>query len=301
MRFIFNLRPVFLAFSLLFGTIGAAHGGLREGIQADYEKNHERAFREFMFAAVAGSPLAQGKVGSYYALGIGRSVYLDEALHWLNLAGQNDDTTGLVLVAGYLLGGDINVTKDCARGRALALKAAAQQRLDAYSLLASSYLNDACGAPDIPEGIKWTIKSAELGDPNAANDLGLYYWNVSNVNGHIAEAKKWFLMAAQEGHAVAMRNMALSYLANDQAVDKVAAVTWMRLSDKYGINPKETRELDTKDLRTLAESLSPAEQLEVDNRVAQFAPYSRLKEYRAGQYQKELEEAVRWDQDHPAK
>ena len=57
------------------------------------------------------------------------------------------------------------------------------------------------------EGIAWCLKGAKGGDHLAQNRLGWCYQNGVGVKKDLGEAEKWYLMAAQRGYEVAIKNL----------------------------------------------------------------------------------------------
>jgi tetratricopeptide (TPR) repeat protein len=72
---------------------------------------------------------------------------------------------------------------------------------------------------DAANGLKWTIAAADHGDPELQNDLGWQYQNATPKD--IAQARKWYRKAAEQGFGSAQLNLCQSYAAQfnlDQGV-----------------------------------------------------------------------------------
>src|SRR5262249_36489410 len=57
------------------------------------------------------------------------------------------------------------------------------------------------------EKIKRHQKAAEQGNSNSQNELGVFYYYGRGVQQNFQEAIRWFRLAADQGHLVAMRNL----------------------------------------------------------------------------------------------
>jgi len=122
---------------------------------------------------------------------------------------------------------------------------------------------------DIKEAIKWYELSAANGDPSAHRDLGhLYYWgekvpgdyvkarqHLRQANGgvsahsmakmhfyglggsaNMADAEKWFKIAAKLGNILAMRKLAQLYLDGKFGYDDkyIHALSWLMVASHFG-------------------------------------------------------------------
>jgi TPR repeat protein len=52
---------------------------------------------------------------------------------------------------------------------------------------------------DYAEALRWYLRAAELGDPDAQFNVGLIYENGLGVPQDPAEAMKWFALSAEQG------------------------------------------------------------------------------------------------------
>ena len=80
-----------------------------------------------------------------------------------------------------------------------------------------------------------TKKDAESGDADAQNNLGGMYDNGQGVPQDVAEAVKWYRLAADQGYAMAQYNLGVMY-DNGQGVpqDDAEALKWYRLAADQG-------------------------------------------------------------------
>ncbi len=298
MNIISTLRPTVLALSLLCAAVGAAHAGLREGLEAYQARDYARGFKDIEIAAKAGNPVAQGLLGGYSLLGLGRPVDNEKAVHWLTLAAEADDLYGLVMLAKYYYG-DYGVKPDCAKAHGLALRAAEQNSVSAYQVLAESYKSDLCGTQDTREAIKWAAKAAELGDAENAEYVGLYYWQPNSDTRDRDEAYKWLLLGANQGDAHSMVNLVMLNVGKGRPKDLVSTMVWLRLAQKTPYGADRGRDNLNSVNRQWSGELTPAQAQEVDRRVAEFVPQHLLKDRYEQRFQKLIAEAARWDLLHP--
>ena len=94
---------------------------------------------------------------------------------------------------------------------------------------------DAAKAGDYPAAVRHFRVAAELGSPDAQNDLGAMYANGRGVPQHYAEAVRWYRKAAERGHVNAQTNLGLMY-AEGRGVpqDYLAALRWWRKAAEKG-------------------------------------------------------------------
>lgn len=112
---------------------------------------------------------------------------------------------------------------------------------------------------------------AENGDPDAQFRVG--WWYISGQNGEatdLAEALKWFRMAAEEGHAGAQFALGTAYkLGAEGAPDYVLAYKWLCLS---AARTSEDCHAPTRaaNLNTLAAEMTPAQIAEAQRLAVLF-------------------------------
>ncbi len=85
------------------------------------------------------------------------------------------------------------------------------------------------------EAVKWYIKAAELGHADAQFKSGDHYYRGSGVEKDESEAVKWYSKAAEQGHAEAQYNLAICYFAGyGVEKDESEAVKWYRKAAEQG-------------------------------------------------------------------
>ncbi len=283
-----------MAGALAMAIMGSAHAGLKEGVEATRVYDYERGFRELMPAAKAGSPLAQRLVGDYYGLGYGRPIDHTAAMEWFERAAQGNDAEAKAHLGAYYFWNNYGIKRDCPKAVKLLMEAAEQGDPSAATVLSRIYGDDACGPMDAAQSVKWMSKTAALGYPLEAFTVGLHYvQGKGSVRKNITEARKWFLLSANQGYGDAMRSLSILAV-NDK--DLVSAVTWMRLARQAGLSAVDERNLG---IDSYSSQLTKEQQEEVDRRVAGFKPSSEWNTYLRSKWQQMLDEGARWDASHP--
>ena len=85
------------------------------------------------------------------------------------------------------------------------------------------------------EAVRWFRMAAEQGDARGQANLGNMYANGEGVLIDEAEAVRWFRLAAEQGHAGSQLNLGVMY-AKGQGVlkDEAGAARWLRLAAEQG-------------------------------------------------------------------
>jgi TPR repeat protein len=88
---------------------------------------------------------------------------------------------------------------------------------------------------DYKEAVKWWLLAAEQGHADAQYGLGLCYKYGSGVDKDLSEAVKWWLLAAEQGYADAQYGLGWCY-ENGSGVDKdlSEAFKWYSKAAKQG-------------------------------------------------------------------
>lgn len=83
-------------------------------------------------------------------------------------------------------------------------------------------------------------EQAEKGDAKAQNNLGVAYESGEYIPADYAEAKKWYLLAAEQNLAIAQNNLgAMYFFGVGSPADYVEAKKWYQLSADQGYAPSE--------------------------------------------------------------
>jgi TPR repeat protein len=88
---------------------------------------------------------------------------------------------------------------------------------------------------DLAEAAKWFRMAAEQGDPQAQNNLGTMCDQGDGVDKDQAEAVRWFRAAAEQGHVIAQYNLGSMYEHGDGVLaDGPEAVDWYHAAGNQG-------------------------------------------------------------------
>lgn len=199
-----------------------------EGVRQDYEE----AAKWFRKAADQGHAKAQNNLGVRYANGQGVRKSFKEAVKWYR-------------------------------------KAAAQGHATSQNNLGNRYRDGEGVRKSFKEAEKWYRKAADQGHAKAKKNLGELYYKLGNIDYHIADnydtdppgstgieimnratkkkeayvkASKWYLKAANEGHAGAQRKLGMMY-SKGEGVPKndIEAYAWFFLAGADEISILEKR------------------------------------------------------------
>lgn len=83
----------------------------------------------------------------------------------------------------------------------------------------------------IQDGLR---EKAQLGDPLAQFELGVCYYCGNEVEIDVAEALRWFELAAHQGHVKAQFNTAVIYDLSKSEADKSKAIFWYQKAATLG-------------------------------------------------------------------
>ena len=90
-------------------------------------------------------------------------------------------------------------------------------------------------AQDYAEARNWYLKAAEQGVANAQYNLGILYDNGQGVPQDYAEARSWYLKAAEQGDASAQTNLGTKYYNGEGGrQDYKVAYAWFDVAAAQG-------------------------------------------------------------------
>ncbi len=134
---------------------------------------------------------------------------------------------------GYrLLNGVKGVTKNTRKAMKWTLKAANGGHPQAQHNMGTSYRDGTDVAKNWVTAVEWWMKAAIQGHSGARNELGRAYHNGDGVNKDKAEAEKWYRLAAQQGDVGAQFNLGLLLEESDQQDE--AEQCYLRAADQVG-------------------------------------------------------------------
>ncbi|MEK6747200.1 MAG: tetratricopeptide repeat protein [Pseudomonadota bacterium] len=152
---------------------------------------------ELKKAAEQGNPIAQARLGLYYA-GSGVSQDYTEAVKWYRKAATQGNITAEVNLAAYY-----GTREDLAESVKWWTKAAEQGNAMAQATLGWHHYMGLGVPKNYTEAIKWYRKSVEQENQLAQLFLGQsYYWG-NGVRRDHTEAAKWFQKSSEQGNAEA--------------------------------------------------------------------------------------------------
>ena len=222
-------------------------------------KDDAEAARWYRMAAEQGHRYAQGSLGLAYRKGEGVLKDDAEAVRWFQMAAEQGSFHFLrlrVLIAG----GD----RDPAEAARVFQMVAEQGDPEAQFSLGTAYMEGAGVSQDLAEAARWfqmaaeqedyriaqglvrSLQAAEQGDSEALAaaqfSLGRVYQNgvyqneVGAVSQDLAEAVRWYRMAAEQGHERAQFSLGALYLAGEAGVlkDAAEAARWYRMAAEQG-------------------------------------------------------------------
>jgi len=151
------------------------------------------------------------------------------AIDLLKSLAENDEPEAQFLL-GYLYFTNADVTKE--QSLDWMRRAAAQDHPEAYYYLFRSSDWVHFTPPIDTQGCQLLRKAAELGSAEAQRDLGCYYAiGDSGLPKNKVKSRKWYTLAAKQGHVDAQYNLGLMWLSGDggpKSIDK--AIYWLTQS-----------------------------------------------------------------------
>ena len=112
---------------------------------------------------------------------------------------------------------------------------AEQGDADAQAALGFRYASGRGVAPDLAEAIRWYSLAADQGHVRTQYNLGVMYRSGRGVLQDEAEAARWFRLAAEQGYDSAQYNLGIMYdTGKGVPLDQVEAVRWFRLAAEQG-------------------------------------------------------------------
>ena len=185
------------------------------------EQDAEKAAEYMQKAAELDDPTAQFNMGIYCLQGQGVTRDFDRAYEWMQKAKENGDTD-----ADGILASIENV-------RALREKAE-QGDLEAKAELAGTLMTMK-GKENFRESVALAQEAAASGSLKAMWIMGLAYDHGRGVEQSYEKAFRWYLKAAEAGHAPSQANLACLYARGDGVEkDMTKAEEWVRKSAAQG-------------------------------------------------------------------
>ena len=213
-------------------------------------RDDAEAARWYRMAAAQGHRNAQSSLGVAYAKGEGVRKDDAEAARWFQMAAEQGGSN--------LLGFFGSLEEDPAEAARWHWMLAEQGETSSQFKLGIAYMEGEGVSQDLAEAARWfqaaeqrypiagdvvrNLQAAERGDPEALAEaqynLGWAYENgeAGSVFEDLAEAVRWYRMAAEQGNAAAQFNLGVAYLNGEAGVlkDPAEAVRWFRMVAEQG-------------------------------------------------------------------
>lgn len=155
-------------------------------------------------AAANGDPAAEFEIGARYADGRGVAPDMGQAFAWYQRSAMHGYTPAQFRLAAFYERG-VGVEKDVERAKVWYRRAAEKGHAKAMHnvavLLASG------GAQDMVQAARWFREAAERNLADSQYNLALMHENGEGVPKNLAEAFKWYALAARSGDTEAARRL----------------------------------------------------------------------------------------------
>ncbi|MBT6032384.1 MAG: sel1 repeat family protein [Kordiimonadaceae bacterium] len=217
----------------------AASAGIQymQGIGVDV--NPKEGFEWHLKAAIQGLKESQYMLGAIYQFGIGTEIDYFESLKWIKSAAQNNHQQAIQRLQS--LGISIKIDDDVI-GREYLEKAEVAIYIKEYDI-----------------AVEELQKAADLNNINAQYQLGFMNLTGQGIKVNFLEAKKWFLLAANNGDAQAQFNLGMMYVNGDGVPqDIVEATKWFLITK----STDETKEQGI--IKSLAPGMSTEQTTEAE-------------------------------------
>ncbi|MDT7044298.1 hypothetical protein [Candidatus Nitronereus thalassa] len=169
------------------------------GLLYEYGKGVPKSLQEaaglYHLAAKQGIGLAQVQLGNFYIKGMGVSRDFMKAEKWYRLAAEQGNPDGQVALGKMYREGK-GVPQDSIEAVRRYRQAANQGNPDGQFFMGDAYFNE--------KGVQRRYRqAANQGNPDGQFFMGDAYFNEKGVQKDLDEARKWFKLAANQGHGMA--------------------------------------------------------------------------------------------------
>lgn len=167
--------------------------------QVTFNPDQLRAEAAVRKAAKAGNPEAQFRLGVMYGNGDSVGLDYDQALHWFELAAEQDHQNALITMAWmYANGAGVDTDED--KSRVLYLRAAELGSAKAQYLVGTMYRFAQYGVEkNMKLAVDWYLKAANQGMATAQFALGKMLMEGKGVMQDDAAALQWLSLAHVNG------------------------------------------------------------------------------------------------------
>ncbi len=203
------------------------------------DENFEAAYEIAVPLATSGDVNAQIMLGEMYEFGHGRTVDINNALQWYEMAAAQNNTAAMFRIGMLNLNGTSGLKKNTVKARDWFSKAAAAGHLQSANELGLMYYQGIATEADATTAAKYIRTAAEAGLAQAQYNLGLLYANGHGVEQDLAIASTWFQKAAVQGLPEAALDYGLMVYGGDAGIrrDYEIGAQWLMVAANAG-NPK---------------------------------------------------------------
>jgi TPR repeat protein len=131
------------------------------------------------------------------------------AMKWYQMAADKGSATAQYLLAQIYF--REKLAEDNFKAFELFLKSAQPGNSDALNMVGMCYSGGYGITKDNTEAVKWWLKASEAGDSNAQASLGYSYEYAQGVAQDYAEAIKWYTKSAEQGNVIASGSLGIIY------------------------------------------------------------------------------------------
>lgn len=125
--------------------------------------------------------------------------------------------------------------KDDNKAFSLFLKSAEQGNPEAQNMVGMCYVSGKGVTKDLSEAVKWWSKASEAGNANAQASIGVCYERGQGVPQDYKEALKWYTKSAEQGNAFAQGSLGVMYFkGNGVPQDYNESIKWFTKGAEQG-------------------------------------------------------------------
>jgi TPR repeat protein len=213
----------------------AVRAGEDDGLAAYQRQDWATAARELKPLSDQGDPRAQGRYGRLLLDGLGVPKDEGEAIRLLQAAAEHNDAEGEVWLALAYQNGRGGLPRDPVRGFTLMKLAADQDDPQAANNVGVFYLAGIGVPQDRQRGMDYIRRAAEHGFPLSADQLGRAYWDGFVVPRDHAQAVFWLRKGAEGGVPSSQNVLGVALWNGDNvAKDPAEAAAWFRRAADKG-------------------------------------------------------------------
>jgi hypothetical protein len=170
---------------------------------------------------------------------------------------------------GALYANGLGVTKDSARAFAYYLRSAEHGNPLAANNVGAMYAKGEGVAADPARGASWFLRAAESGDALGQFNYAVMLTKGNGVATDLAEAVRWYRAAAEGGHYPSQARLGYCCAKGlGTAVDPVEAFVWLTLASRHGVG------LAMAELEELVRTMSAEQKSTAAQRLSQWSAAS---------------------------